>query len=51
MENQNLLELLDIYAAMIEKQNETIASLTEILKKQATEIEQLRMLANLEELK
>lgn len=40
--DQNLLELLEIYSRMIEEQNDTIKTLTQIIKKQATEIEHLR---------
>ncbi len=47
--DRNLLELIDIYSRMIEEQNNTINTLTEIIKKQAVEIEQLRTLADLPE--
>ena len=47
--DRSLLELIDIYSRMIEEQNNTIKTVTEIIKKQAVEIEQLRTLADLPE--
>ncbi len=49
--DQNLLELLEIYSNMIETQNETINTLTGIIKKQALEIEHLRTVNDLIEVK
>lgn len=39
---QSILELLDIYADTIDAQAETIKTLTEILRKQATELHHLK---------
>ncbi len=49
--DKNLLELVDIYSRMIEEQNNTINTLTHIIKKQATEIEHLRTVNDLIEVK
>lgn len=48
--DQNLLELLDIYTDYIDKQNDIIKNLTEITRKQAREIEELRTINNCPEL-
>lgn len=42
MNDGNLLELLDIYITMTEKQGEVISKLSETVKKQAYEIEHFR---------
>ena len=42
MDDQNWLELLDIYQDMVEKQDEIIHRLGKIVAKQATELQLLR---------
>lgn len=42
MDEQNWLELLDIYQDMVEKQDEIIHRLGKIIAKQATELQLLR---------
>lgn len=42
IKEQNLLELLDIYMDLVEKQDEIISNLSQIVKKQATEIQHLK---------
>jgi len=39
--NQSLLELLDIYSDLIEKQADTISQLTELLRKQSIDLHHL----------
>lgn len=42
MNNQSLLELLDIYSDIIDQQAETIHQLTELTRKQATELHNIK---------
>lgn len=48
MENENLIELLEIYIELTEKQDDTIKNMSEMLKKQAVEIAHLRNLLKCE---
>lgn len=50
MRDKNLLEPLDIYADLIDKQSQVIEQLTEMTKKQATEIKHLQNIAGCVEL-
>lgn len=42
MEKENILELLDIYSDMVEKQDEIIRRLGKIIKSQATQLQLLK---------
>lgn len=42
MNNMSLLELLDIYSDIIDQQTETIHQLTALVKKQATELHNIK---------
>lgn len=42
MNNMSLLELLDIYSDIIDRQTDTIHQLTELVKKQATELHNIK---------
>jgi len=44
--DDQLLELLDLYIEMTEKQDETISKLSRIVAKQATELAHLRSVMN-----
>ena len=48
MENDRMLELLEIYTEMTEKQGDLIYQLGQIVKKQAIELAHLRNMLNVE---